>query len=312
MAKLRHPGVTIMRPRPAREWIDPETKKLRRSGAINWRLRFMCPTEGKYRYETLPETETDPETGLGLRRTRAHDRERMAVLKYEELQTERVDNKRRPGRARARGTQIDEAIDLYFDDHPDLKDSTRDTMRIATRILRREDGEVEGPDGRRGGHGGAHIVAHRGHQKTEERGRFRRGQRAWGSTRRQEASIQATNQQEIRHVKTVVSHLRKKHKMFHRLEIEDLDDCFELRGARFRHQEARDPGRRHRAESGGVPSPRPTDVLPHPRREDARVFARLDATVSVDGALLLPLLLTGMRRGEALALTWGQINLDAG
>ena len=60
----KHPGVTLMKEQPAREWVDPQTGRRRQSGAIYFRARYRDPATGRYRYETLPREFVHKEPGL--------------------------------------------------------------------------------------------------------------------------------------------------------------------------------------------------------------------------------------------------------
>jgi len=58
MAKRKHPGVTLIKPEPARERVDPKTGKVKRSGAMGWRVRYVDPDTGRTLKRALDRTLT--------------------------------------------------------------------------------------------------------------------------------------------------------------------------------------------------------------------------------------------------------------
>jgi integrase len=122
----KHPGVTLMKEQPAREWIDPETGQVRRSGAIYHRARYRDPSTGKYRYETLPQTFTHEKRAYETRHKQA--RQLWAKLKSDNLLVDGAKHRVRPSAAPG-SAPISEVIDQYFTDKPRLSKATVEQKR---------------------------------------------------------------------------------------------------------------------------------------------------------------------------------------
>ncbi len=125
MAKKRkHPGVTLLKPVPARKRIDPKTGKVKRSGAMWWRVRFIDPDEGKTVRKTLDRTLT----------TKA-DREDYCVKLSERLGARRLELEH--GAVRATGTPLETAEKRFYASLVKKRERTAETYREGTdRFLR--------------------------------------------------------------------------------------------------------------------------------------------------------------------------------
>ena len=108
MAKRKHPGVTLVKPEPARERIDAKTGKVKRSGAMGWRARFTDPDSGKTVKRALDRS----------LRTKA-DREDYACRLSDQLARRRLDLE--SGASKATGTPFADAIQRYYNAHPNLR-----------------------------------------------------------------------------------------------------------------------------------------------------------------------------------------------
>jgi len=125
MAKKRkHPGVTLLKPVPARERIDKDTGKVKRSGAMWWRVRYVDPDSGRTVRKTLDRTLT----------TKA-DREDYAVKLSERLGARRIELE--GGAVRATGTPLRAAEKRFYASLVKKRERTRETYREGTdRFLR--------------------------------------------------------------------------------------------------------------------------------------------------------------------------------
>ncbi len=101
MAKRKHPGVTVLKPIPARERIDPATGKVTRSGMTWWRVRY-----------------TDPDLGTTVRKTLDRTLKTKAMREdYAVKLSERLGRRRRElegGAVRATGTTLEEAEARFY------------------------------------------------------------------------------------------------------------------------------------------------------------------------------------------------------
>src|SRR5687767_14041039 len=95
--RARHPGVVLLKPDPTRR--------------IGWRARFQDPDSGRTVKETL-----DPSLST------AESRDDWAVRKSKALARRRFELE--GGALPTTGTELDDAIDRYFEDHPHLSADT--------------------------------------------------------------------------------------------------------------------------------------------------------------------------------------------
>jgi len=118
--KRRHPGVVLVKPVPARERTDPKTGEVSRSGVTGWRVRFADPDSGKTKWETIPKK----------RANNRDNREEFAIEKSKEI----ADRQRELDAGAARDTDLSLAatIERYFDAHPKLRPATVELYREAT------------------------------------------------------------------------------------------------------------------------------------------------------------------------------------
>jgi len=124
MATKKHPGVTLMKPEPARERIDPKTGKVKRSGAMGWRVRFFDPDEKRTKRRALDRTLT----------TKAQ-REDYAVKLSGRLGKRRLELE--DGAVRATGAPLRAAEARFYASLVKKRERTRETYREGTdRFLR--------------------------------------------------------------------------------------------------------------------------------------------------------------------------------
>lgn len=101
----KHPGVTLVRPNPARR--------------IGWRARFVDPDTGRTVWKALDPSLTTEEA-----------RAAWAVRKSKALAQRRLELE--GGAPRATGTALGAALDRYYRDHPALAETTRAIYKRAT------------------------------------------------------------------------------------------------------------------------------------------------------------------------------------
>ncbi len=117
--KKKHPGVTLLKPIPARERIDPKTGKTKRSGATWWRVRFTDPDSGRTSFQQLDRTLTT-----------IADREDYAVKLSERLGKRRLELE--GGAVRATGTPLPAAEARFYASLVKKRERTRETYREGT------------------------------------------------------------------------------------------------------------------------------------------------------------------------------------
>lgn len=124
MAKRKHPGVTLIKPEPARERVDSKTGKVKRSGAMGWRVRYVDPDTGRAVKRALDRTLTTIAA-----------REDYAVRLSERLGRRRLELE--GGAVRATGTPLRAAEKRFYSSLVKKRGRTRETYREGTeRFLR--------------------------------------------------------------------------------------------------------------------------------------------------------------------------------
>jgi integrase len=279
-ARRRTPGVALLRPQPG--------------SRIGWRARYRDPDTGVLKWESLPPSLTTTE-----------QREQWAAWKSRELTKRTLELE--SGAPRATGTSVADAIERYYGAHPQLRERTREIYRKGTGKLvawAQQNGVACADDLTR-----AKLMAFRETLITEPKRVAvpggKRGQ--YGSTvqRRAPGAIN----QELRAVRTALGYLRDLD-LFPRLTHDDL-----------RRALKRLPVVVERAEYL-----KPTEIrqlLEAALRHDAATYSETRAEHRGDGekgatqryAPIAPfvafVLITGMRYGEAVALDWSKVDLDA-
>jgi len=124
MAKRKHTGVTLIKPEPARERVDSKTGKVKRSGAMGWRVRYVDPDTGRAAKRALDRTLTTIAA-----------REDYAVRLSERLGRRRLELE--GGAVRATGTPLRAAEKRFYASLVKKRERTRETYREGTdRFLR--------------------------------------------------------------------------------------------------------------------------------------------------------------------------------
>jgi integrase len=294
MAKRKHPGVTLIKPEPARERVDSKTGKVKRSGAMGWRVRYVDPDTGRTVKRALDRTLTT-----------IADREGYAVRLSERLGRRRLELE--SGASKATGTPFADAIQRFYDAHPSLRPKTVTTYEAGTDKLLRFARKhrirtVDDLDRRK-------LMVFREllikQPKRQNAAKGRRGQKTEGAERRSNQSIN----RELRAVKTCLLYLLDAD-LFAKLSPDDVRRCCKpLKTSTDRKEFMRPAAMRK--------------LLAAALRHDADTFKATRAEHGGDAPEgstpkyppIAPLVafaaLSGCRFGEAIDLTWNRVDLDA-
>jgi integrase len=294
MAKRKHSGVTLIKPEPARERVDSKTGKLKRSGAMGWRVRFTDPDSGKTVKRALDRS----------LRTKA-DREDYACRLSDQLARRRLDLE--SGASKATGTPIADAIQRFFAAHPSLRPKTVTTYEAGTDKLVRFAQKhrirtVDDLDRRK-------LMVFREQlikqPKRQNAAKGRRGQKIEGAERRSNESIN----RELRAVKTCLLYLIDAD-LFTKLSPDDVRRCCKPLKTSTDRKDFMRPAAMQK-------------LLAAARRHDSDTFratraehggeARQGMTPKYPpiAPIVLFVGLSGCRFGEAIDLTWDRVDLDA-
>lgn len=262
---------------------------------VTWRARYEDPDTGRTVKERL-----DP-----VALPTAEVRRDWAIRKARALAKRRTELEL--GGTRATGTALDAALDRYFEDHGHLRSGTLGIYKAAAKKLRawahtagvRSGDDLTGPK----------LVAFRAALAKEKRAMPATGGKRGERRRTGEARSPTTVNSELRAVRTILGYLRSLgllarlsgdelaaglKRMAEPKEVIDFMRPPELRAlleAALQHDAAKYA--ETRAEHRGLMPPGSTP--------------RYDAIAP----LVLADMLTGMRRGEVVGLTWPQVELDA-
>lgn len=280
---LAHPGVVLVRPNAAR-----------RSG---WLGRFKDADSGKVRTESLPVLEAKTVEG----REQWAKRKSLALAKRREALE--------AGAARNTGTSLADACDRYFKAHPQLRERTVEGYRAAADKLvtwAKAAGVGSADDLTR-----PQLMAFRETLILEPKRKpatgARRGKREATTERRSPERINS----ELRKVGTVLGYLIDAD-LFPRLTRDDLRRALKRLPVTTERREYLKPVELQA-------------LLEACRAHDAETFAETRDEHAGDGRKRIGqtprydpiapfvafVLLTGCRFGEALAVTWEQVDLDA-
>ncbi len=278
----KHPGVVLMKANEARR--------------IGHRARYTNPDTGKAVFESLDRALTTLE-----------QRERWAAQKSKELARRKLELE--AGAVRATGTALNTAIKRYYDDHPQLRDRTREIYQTASDKLEAwaKGMRVRTADELTRGR----LLAFRAElirepKRVALKGKnIGRGKRAPSALPRSPVTVN----QELRSLRTVLGYvrdldllpmlshddLRRALKRLpvaaDRIEFLTAVDCRRLLEATLRH-----------------------DVATYAATREEHAGLRAAGTTlrypSIAGFTFF-VLLTGMRVGEALSLDWKQVDLEA-
>ncbi len=276
-----HPGVVLLKPDPA-------------GRHPHWRARFDDPDTGRTVKETL-----DP---VAVRTAEA--RRDWAIRKSRALAQRRLELE--GGAPRTTGTTIADAVKTYFDDHPQLRAKTVEAYSSAA-------GKFKAWAARSGVRSADDLTGQRLVAFRAELVKEKKSVRTTGRTARAKGDGQRsphTTNRELRSIGTILEHLRKRG-LLPRLTSDALrDGLAKLRAPLDPPEFLRPPDLRR--------------LLDAAIRHDSEKFAATRGEHAGKGApgstprypAIAPfvafLLLTGMRRNEALGLEWSSVDLDSG
>jgi integrase len=282
--KGRTPGVVL---------IGPSTKSGKSTRMRRWRARITDPDSGDFKWETLPSHVRN-----------AEDRAEWALQKSDELSKRREELDR--GMPRATGKSLADTVEQFFDNHPELEDKTVESLRGATnrfvawcavnRVRKADDLTRAKLKKFR-----AHVVALPKRQSAEG---VKQGGKVATKERRSPVSIN----NDLRNVARVLRDLIDED-AFSKLQFDDVRRSLKRVKTERRLKEFLRP---HEIR----------ELLEAAQRHDADTFemTREEKQRGAKGETLrhepiapfiLFCLLSGVRRGEAIALDWKQVDLNA-
>ncbi len=276
----RHPGVTLLKPDPARR--------------IGHRARYKDPDSGKTVKESL-----DP----GLRTLEL--REDWAARKSLALAKRRLELD--GGAHRATGTTLEDAIKTYYDDHPQLRDATLEAYKGATKKLLAWAGKVglKSADDVTG----PRLVAWKAEVVKEPKLKRARGKKRGSQEATTEPRSPYTINRELRSVGTVLQYLRRLG-LLPRITSDDLADGLKLLTTTKERIDHRKPHELQKLLDAAI---RHDTACFAATREELAGLRPVGST-----ARYLPIapfsafvMLTGMRFGEAIDLDWKHVDLEA-
>lgn len=276
----RHPGVTLLKPDPARR--------------IGHRARYVDPDSGRTVKESL-----DP----ALRTLEL--REEWAVRKSMALAKRRLELE--GGAHRATGTALEDAIKTYYDDHPQLRDKTLEAYKgatkkflaWATKVGLKSADDVTGP----------RLVAWKAEVVKEPKLARAKGKKRGSQQATTEPRSPYTINRELRSVGTVLQYLRRLG-LLPRITSDDLADGLRLLTTtkeridyRKPHelQKLLDAALRHDAECFAATREELAGLRPVGSTARYQPIAPFCACA----------ILTGMRFGEIVDLDWKHVDLEA-
>lgn len=278
----KHPGVVLMKP-------DPERR-------IGWRARFRDPDSGRLVKETLPGDLTTAEA-----------RADWAAVKSKELAQRRLALE--GGAVRATGIALKDAIGRYFSAHPHLGARTiEDTQSATTKLLAwaRNVGVESADDLTR-----ARLIAFREHLiKQPKHGVARAGKRGQRVPTEQLRKPNTVNG-ELRKLRTVLRYLRSA-ELLPKVNNDDLRDALKQLRVIVERVDFLKPAEVKSLIEAALAHD--ADTFTETRSEHVGQGRRNIGTTPKYPAIapfVLVVLLTGMRLGEALALCWEHVDLDA-
>lgn len=276
----RHPGVVLLKP-------DPERR-------IGWRARYVDPDSGKTTKETLDASLTTDEL-----------RAEWAVKKSKALARRRLELE--GGAHRETGTAFGDALDRYFDDHPQLSAETLVLYRGAVGKLTAWASKhgISSADDLTG----AKLVAFRAtlvrEPKTVRASGGKRGQRRAVGDPRSPHTIN----RELRSVGTVLGYVRRLG-LLPRLSSDDLKDGLQKLKAPPKRIDYRKPHELQKLVDAALRHDLDTFAA---TREELAGLRPLGSTTRYRpiAPVIAAALLTGLRFGHLLALQWDDVDLEA-
>jgi integrase len=277
-----HPGVVLVKPDPA-------------GRHPYWRARYVDPDSGRTVKVTI-----DP-----VAVSTAEARRDWAVRRSKVLARRRVELE--GGAHPTTGTELAKAVQRYFDDHPQLRPKTLTAYKAAagklldwarkTRLHSADD--VTGP----------RLVAFRAELvKQPKHAQAKGGKRGERKATAKLRSPHSVNR-ELRAVRTVLGYLRKLG-LLPRISSDDLRDGLERLSAGIERIDYRKPHELQKLLEAALRHDADTFAATreeHAGRRDPGSTQRYTPIAPFVAAVLL----TGMRFGEAIALDWKQVDLEA-
>jgi integrase len=271
--------VTLKKPDPARR--------------IGWRAQYVDPDSGSTVRETVPAALTTAEL-----------REEWAVRKSKALALRRLELE--GGAVRTTGTALGDAIKRYFEDHPQIRERTREIYKHATDKLAAwcaRNGARSADDLTR-----PRLVSFRASLVKEPKSKHVKGGKRGALQETREPRAPNTVNQELRAIGTVLGYLRSLG-LLPRLSSDDLRDGLKKLPVSRERTDYRKPH-----EIGAL--------LDAALRHDADTYTATRAEhagkqpkgstlrYTPIAPFLAAAVLTGMRAGELLALDWQRVDLE--
>jgi integrase len=276
----RHPGVTLLKP-------DPERR-------IGWRARYVDPDTGRMMKESLEPILSTEEarTEWAIRKSRALAKRRL------ELEN---------GAARATGTPLEDAIGKYWQAHPALRAKTLAAYRTPVNKLlvwARKTRLASVDDVTR-----ARLLDLRTELVNEPRHAAaaggKRGARRATNERRSAHSIN----RELRALRTVLGDLCDRD-LFPRLTHDDLRRALKREDAAIERVDYRKPAELRKLIEAALRHDADTYAATREEHAGERPLGTTLRYAPV-APIITSALLSGMRAGELIDLTWQHVDLDA-
>lgn len=277
-----HPGVVLLPPDSA-------------GRHSHWRARFVEPDSGRTVKVTINRMEAptaETRRDWAIRKSKANARRRIEL---------------EGGAHRTTGTALGDALDRYFEDHPQLRSATQAAYKAATGKLRewarktsiRSADDLTGP----------RLVAFRAELVKERRRVHAKGGKRGDVRTTTEPRSPHTVNRELRSIRTVLGYLRKLG-LLPRINTDDLRDGLERLSVGSERIDYQKP---HELQKLLEAALRHDGATFDATREELAGTRPLGSTKRYEpiAAFVTTTLLTGMRFGEVVDLDWKQIDLDA-
>lgn len=275
-----HPGVVLLRPNPEH-------------GHPNWRARYVEPDSGRTVKTTIAELTT------------AEARRDWAIRKAKALGKRRMDLE--GGATRETGTTLADALGRYYEDHPHLRAATLETYSAATKKflawaakvgLRSADDVTS-----------ARLVAFKAVVVKEPKHKHARGKKRGRQEATTEARSPYTINRELQSVQNVLGYLRRL-ALLPRITSDDLRDGLKHLPTGSARIDYRKPAELQRLLQAALRHDADTFEATREELAGGRPKGTTPRYLPV-APFVAAALLTGMRFGELLGLTWKQVDLEA-
>ncbi len=276
-----HPGVVLLRPDPAGRHTQ-------------WRARYEDPDSGRTVKVTIEQ----------LAAPTAETRRDWAIRKARGLAKRRAELE--SGAPTKTGTGLDAALDRYFEDHEHLRARTLGTYKAAITKLRtwaKRTGLASADDLNR-----AKLLAFRAELVRAKRHNVKRGGKRGAREATEETRSPWSVNRELRAVRSVLGYLRKAG-LLPRITTDDLRDGLERLQAGIERIDYRKPAELQKLLEAALRHD--VDTFKATRVEHAEGRGGETQRYKAIAPLLSAAVLTGMRSGELLGLTWDRVDLEA-